>query len=178
MLGITEHPQDTASPCTDQKPFLSSFSTAFWSKTGRKKQSGRKRVEKVDINCIWSIKDKTILLECSVMLNYQLKIVGERICDFYWSFWRIFCKFTFRPLYLSTDVHTYGLAFLRWQILLSILVVILPFAYSNVHSICFSQRWRHSKFLEINIVGDQRCCFSRCSHFIWHVAWWTTDACV
>ena len=33
---------------------------------------------------------------------------GRRICDFYWSFWRILCEFTFRPLYLSTDVHTYG----------------------------------------------------------------------
>ena len=76
-MGITEHPQDTASPCINLKPVLLSFSTAFSSKTGRKEQSGRKRVEKVDKNCIWSIKDKTILLECSVMLNYQLQIVGD-----------------------------------------------------------------------------------------------------
>ena len=34
-------------------------------------------LQKVDKNCIWSIKDKTILLECSVMLNYQLQIVGD-----------------------------------------------------------------------------------------------------
>ena len=31
----------------------------------------------VDKNCNWSTKDKTILLECSVMLNYQLEIVEE-----------------------------------------------------------------------------------------------------
>ena len=81
LLDITKHPKDTASPCTDQKQFLFSFSTAFWSQTGRKKQSGRKRIEKVDKCCIWSTNDKTILLllECSVMLslNYQLEIVGE-----------------------------------------------------------------------------------------------------
>ena len=41
------------------------------------KQSGRKWVEKVDKSCIRSTKDKTILLECSVMLNYQLEIVGD-----------------------------------------------------------------------------------------------------
>ena len=29
------------------------------------------------MSCIWSTKDKTILLEFSVMLNYQLEIVGE-----------------------------------------------------------------------------------------------------
>ena len=34
-------------------------------------------VKKVDKSCIWSEKDKTIRLECSVMLNYQLEIVGE-----------------------------------------------------------------------------------------------------
>ena len=69
---ITEHSKDTASLYIHvpiKKQFLLSFSTAFWSQTGRKKQSGRKRVEKVDKNCIWSIKDKTILLECSLMLN-------------------------------------------------------------------------------------------------------------
>ena len=59
--------------------FLLSFSIAFWSQTGRKKQSSRKRVEKVDKSCIWSTKDKTILLECSVMLNYQLEIVGKEL---------------------------------------------------------------------------------------------------
>ena len=77
LLGITEHPQDTASPRTDQKPFLLSFSTAFWLKTVRKKQSGQKQVEKVDKNCIWSMKNKTILLECSVIFNYQLQIVED-----------------------------------------------------------------------------------------------------
>ena len=77
LLGITEHPKDTASPFTDQKQFLLSFLTAFWSQTGQKKQSGRKWVEKVDKSCIWWTKDKTILLECSVMLNYQLEIVEE-----------------------------------------------------------------------------------------------------
>ena len=33
------------------------------------------------------------------------------ICDFYSYSWRILCEFTFRPLYLSTDVHTYGSQF-------------------------------------------------------------------
>ena len=46
------------------------------------KQSGRKRVEKVDKSCIWSTKDKTFLLECSVMLNYQLEIVEEEFVTF------------------------------------------------------------------------------------------------
>ena len=77
LLGITEHPKDTAPPCTDQKPFLLSFSTAFWSQTGRKKQSGRKRVEKVNKNCIWSAKGKTIFSKCSFLLNYRLEIVGD-----------------------------------------------------------------------------------------------------
>ena len=45
--------KDTASLCNDQKLFLLSFSTAFWSQTGQKKQSDRnKRVEKVDKRCI------------------------------------------------------------------------------------------------------------------------------
>ena len=41
----------------------------------------------------------------------QLLIVnhGRGICDFYSPLWRILCQFTFRPLYLSTDVHTHGL---------------------------------------------------------------------
>ena len=43
----------------------------------RKKQSGRKQVEKVNKNCIWSAKGKTIFLECSVMLYYRLEIVGD-----------------------------------------------------------------------------------------------------
>ena len=34
---------------------------------------------------------------------------GRGICDFYSSLRRILCEFTFRPLYLSTDVHTYRL---------------------------------------------------------------------
>ena len=34
---------------------------------------------------------------------------GRRIFDFNCPFWRILFEFTFRPLYLSTDVHTYGL---------------------------------------------------------------------
>ena len=76
-MGITEHPKDTASLCTNQKQLLSSFSTSFWSQTGRKKQSCQIWVKKVDKSCICWTKDKTILLECSVMLNYQLEIVGE-----------------------------------------------------------------------------------------------------
>ena len=103
LLGMTEHPEDTAPPFTDQKLFLSSFSTAFRSQTGRKKQSGRKRVEKVDKNCIWPIKDKTLLLECSVMLNNQLQIVGDEfetsIChddEFYVNL--LFDRSIYRPM--------------------------------------------------------------------------------
>ena len=61
------------------KAVLLSFMTAVWSQTGQKKQSDRKRVEKVNKSCIWWTNDKTILLECSVwvMLNYQLEIVEE-----------------------------------------------------------------------------------------------------
>ena len=34
-------------------------------------------IEKVDKNCVWSAKGETILLECLVMLDYQLEIVGD-----------------------------------------------------------------------------------------------------
>ena len=77
LLGKAEHLKDTAPPCTGQKPFLLSFSTAFWSQTGRKKQSGQKRVEKVNKNCIWSVKGKTAFLKCSFLLNYRLKTVRD-----------------------------------------------------------------------------------------------------
>ena len=44
------------------------------------------------------------------MLHYQLEIVGD---EFVTSIghddeFHMLCEFTFRPLYLSTDVHTYG----------------------------------------------------------------------
>ena len=67
------------------------------------KQSGRKWVEKVDKSCIRSTKDKTILLECSVMLNYQLEIVGEEFVtsighsdEFYVNI--LFDRYIYRPM--------------------------------------------------------------------------------
>ena len=58
--------------------FIILFDHFLIAQTGRKKQNGRKRVKKVERSCVWSTKDKNILLECSViMLNYQLEIVGE-----------------------------------------------------------------------------------------------------
>ena len=77
LFGIPEHPKDTAPRCADQKQFLLFFLTAFWSQTGRKNQCGRKRVEKVYKNCIWSAKGKTIFSKCSFLLNYRLEIVGD-----------------------------------------------------------------------------------------------------
>ena len=72
-------------------------------------QSGRKRIEKLDKNCSWSVEDKTILLKCSAMLkklNYQLQIeLGDEFVN---TMGRILCEFTFRPVYLSTDVQSYG----------------------------------------------------------------------
>ena len=59
--------------------FYYPFRPLFWLQTSQKKQNGRKEVENVGKNCIWSIKVKTILLECSVMLNYQFEFVGEVI---------------------------------------------------------------------------------------------------
>ena len=76
-MGTTEHPQDTASPCTDQNRFYYPFRPLF-----DRRPVERNRVVKNGLkwsikNCIWSIKDETILLERSVMLNYQLQIVGD-----------------------------------------------------------------------------------------------------
>ena len=46
IAGITEHPKDTAPPCTDQIQFLLSFSTAFLiadrSKEAERSKTGQK----------------------------------------------------------------------------------------------------------------------------------------
>ena len=52
------------------------------------------------IKLFWPAQGWAVSLRCSVMVDYnRLKDHGRRIA------W----EFTFRPLYLSTDVHTYGL---------------------------------------------------------------------
>ena len=42
------------------------------------------------------------------IISYWRWLAVEWICNLYWSLWQISCKFTFRPLYLLTDEHTYG----------------------------------------------------------------------
>ena len=42
----------------------------------------RRAVEKVNKNCIWSLKDEIIPIGCPVMLNYQLEIVGDKSLTF------------------------------------------------------------------------------------------------
>ena len=62
-----------------------------------------------DKNCVRSAKDEIITLECLVMLNYQLEIVqGDESVTSIHHYDEVLCEFTIRPLYLSTDMHTYG----------------------------------------------------------------------
>ena len=93
---ITGHSKGTVPPCTDQKQFLLTFWPLF---------PTHRAVESVNKNGIWSIKDNTIPLRCLVKVNCQLEIVGDESVTS--SLWRILCEYTFRPLYLSTDVQTY-----------------------------------------------------------------------
>ena len=96
------------------------------------KQSGRKWVEKVDKSCIRSTKDKTILLECSVMLNYQLEIVGDEFVtsighsdEFYVnllfdrSIYRLMCT------HMGNSITVYGIIF-------EVFILSWPFDYSNI----------------------------------------------
>ena len=68
----------------------------------------QKAVKKDNKNCFSSAQGGAVSLGCSIISNVD-KNHGRWISDFYWSLWRISRKFTFRPLYLSPDVHTYGL---------------------------------------------------------------------
>ena len=71
LLGITEHPEDTA-------PIKNSFYYPFRPLFDRRPVERNKVVENWSKSCIWSRMDKTILLKCLVTLNYQLEIVGEK----------------------------------------------------------------------------------------------------
>ena len=64
----------------------------------------------------------------------------KRIRDFYWSFWRILCKFTFRPLYYRVFIDRCAHI---WVILLNSILIfhfddnsaILPLLYSQDESV-------------------------------------------
>ena len=55
------------------------FRPLFWSLTGQKKHSSRKGFKKFNKNCISSKKGETTSIECSVILKYQLEMVGINI---------------------------------------------------------------------------------------------------
>ena len=68
------------------------------------------------------------------MLSYaqlSIWICGRSNCDFFWSFWRILWEITFWPLYLSTDVHTYGsssITIIIRKMLISLFVNVINFS--------------------------------------------------
>ena len=74
VLGIIEHPKGTAPPFTNQKQF---FIIIFDRPFDRRPIESNRAAEKVDKNCVWSANGETIPLKCSLMLNYQLEIVGD-----------------------------------------------------------------------------------------------------
>ena len=65
-------------------------------------------VEKDNKNCFCSAQG--FPLRRSVMPDSQLEIVKDKFLTStaHWSLWRILGLFTYRPLYLSTDVRTCG----------------------------------------------------------------------
>ena len=76
LLDITEHPQVHSPtlyiPKTVFIILFDRFLTAHRSKESEWSKTGRK----VNKNCKWSAKGKTICLKCSVLPNYRLENVG------------------------------------------------------------------------------------------------------
>ena len=86
----------------DKNRFMNLFDRSF----DRRLVERNRAVKKVNKNCIWSVKGKTIPLRCSIKLNYQLEIVGDESVNSIDLHKEFYVNLLFdRSIYLPMCIH-------------------------------------------------------------------------